>query len=395
MDPHEIARAESEYIVPIYVRPPMVLTHGKGAYLYDTEGKRYLDFGAGIAVTALGHADGEWAQVVAEQALTLVHASNLYHTEPHLELAKRLVTNSFADRVFFSNSGAEANEAALKFARKWARNKTGEASKSNIVAFDGGFHGRTMGALSVTAKARYREDFTPLVPDVTFAPFNDLSAAREAITQRTCAVIVEPIQGEGCVRPAEVAFLRGLRQLCNENGALLVLDEVQCGLGRTGKLWAHEAYGVAPDIMTLAKPLAGGLPIGATVVTEAVARVMQPGDHGSTFAAGPLVCRAAQVVFDRINQPGFLANVQASGSYLMDGLGSLPSDKLIQIRGVGLLVGVEFAASVKPLISAAAERGLVIINAGEKVLRLCPPLTVTREQIDSAIEIIGDCVASV
>lgn len=393
MDPHEIARAESEYVVPTYVRPPMVFTHGKGAYLYDTEGKRYLDFGAGIAVMALGHADGEWAQAVAEQALTLVHVSNLYHTEPHLQLARRLVTNSFADRVFFSNSGAEANEAALKFARKWARDKTGAASKPNIVAFDGGFHGRTMGALSITGTARYREAFEPLVPDVTFAPFNDLSAARDAITPRTCAAIVEPIQGEGGVWPAEVAFLRGLRQLCNENGALLILDEVQCGLGRTGFLWAHEAFGVTPDIMTLAKPLAGGLPIGATLVTEAVAQVMQPGDHGSTFAAGPLVCRAAQVVFDRINQPGFLANVRAKGSYLIDGLGSLPSDKLIQIRGAGLLVGIELTESVKPLTRAAAERGLVIINAGENVLRLCPPLTVTREQIDSAIEIIGDCLA--
>jgi predicted acetylornithine/succinylornithine family transaminase len=360
----------------------MVITYGKGAYLYDTEGKRYLDFGAGIAVMALGHADGEWAQAVADQALTLVHVSNLYHTEPHLELARRLVTNSFADRVFFSNSGAEAIEAALKFARKWARDKTGAASKSGFVAFDGGFHGRTMGALSVTAKARYREAFAPLVPDVTFAPFNDLSGARE------------PIQGEGGVRPAEVAFLRGLRQLCNENGALLIFDEVQCGLGRTGSLWAHEAYGVAPDIMTLAKPLAGGLPIGATLVTEAVAQVMQPGDHGSTFAAGPLVCRAAQVVFDRINQPDFLATVRAKGSYLIDGLGRLPSDKLIQIRGVGLLVGIEFTESVKPLISAAAGRGLVVINAGENVLRLCPPLTVTREHIDSAIEIIGDCLAN-
>jgi len=394
MDPHEIARVESEYIVPTYVRPPMVFTHGKGAYLYDTEGKRYLDFGAGIAVMALGHADGEWAQAVADQALTLVHVSNLYHTEHHLELARRLVTNSFADRVFFSNSGAEAIEAALKFARKCARDKTGAASKSQFVAFDGGFHGRTMGALSVTAKARYREAFAPLVPDVTFAPFNDLSGARDAITPRTCAVVVEPIQGEGGVRPAEVAFLRGLRQLCNENGALLIFDEVQCGLGRTGSLWAHEAYGVAPDIMTLAKPLAGGLPIGATLVTEAVAQVMQPGDHGSTFAAGPLVCRAAQVVFDRINQPDFLANVRAKGSYLIEGLGSLTSDKLIQIRGVGLLVGIEFTESVKPLINAAAGRGLVVINAGENVLRLCPPLTVTREHIDSAIEIIGDCLAN-
>jgi len=391
MNANDVIQAESKYLVPIYLRPPVVFSHGRGAHLFDTKGKSYLDFTAGIAVTALGHSDGEWAQAVAEGAQTLVHVSNLYHTAPHVELAQRLVENSFADRVFFCNSGSEANEAAIKFARKYARS-SGKQSKTEIVAFSGGFHGRTVGALSVTAKVKYREPFEPLMPGLGFAPFNDLAAAHDAITPETCAVIVEPVQGEGGIRPAKRAFLHKLRQLCDENDVLLIFDEVQCGLGRTGHLWAHQAYDVTPDIMTLAKPLAGGLPIGATLVTETVAQVMQPGDHGSTFAAGPLVCQAAKVVFDRINQPDFLAAVRANGDYLLNQLKALASDKLVEVRGAGLLVGVEFTKPVKPLVTAAAEQGLLIINAGENVLRLCPPLIITQGQIAIAVEIIADCL---
>ena len=388
MNPDEIIDAESKYIVPTYVRPPMVLTHGEGAYLYSADGERYLDFAAGIAVTALGHSDPQWAQAVAEQAQILTHVSNLYHTSPHVELAQRLVENSFADRVFFCNSGSEANEAALKFARKWARTLD-QNGKTDLLAFDGSFHGRTVGSLSVTAKARYREPFAPLMPGVALVPFNDLDAARQAITPQTCAVIVEPIQGEGGVFPAKASFLTGLRHLCDQNNALLILDEVQCGLGRTGHLWAHQAYGVTPDVMTVAKPLAGGLPIGATLVTEAIAQTLQPGDHGSTFAAGPLVCRAGCVVFDRVNQPHFLADVQAKGDHLREQLSTLTSPSLLEIRGAGLLVGVEFDQPVAPLITAAAERGLLVISAGENVLRLCPPLIVSYQQIDQAVAVLG------
>ncbi len=391
MNTQEIIDAESKYLVPTYVRPATVFAGGRGAYLFDTEGNSFLDLTAGIAVTALGHSDEEWAQVVAEQAATLVHVSNLYHTAPHVELAQRLIENSFADRLFYCNTGSEANETALKFARKWAKSG-GQANKTGIVAFEGSFHGRSMGALSVTAKSKYRQPFAPLVPGVTFASFNDLDAARAAITEDICAVIVEPVQGEGGVHPADPQFLQGLRQLCDEANALLIFDEVQCGLGRTGYLWAHQAYGVEPDIMTLAKPLAGGLPIGVTLVTEAVAQVMQPGDHGSTFAAGPLVCRAAQVVFDRVNQAAFLADVQEKGAYLLEKLQALPSVKLVQARGAGLLIGVEFTEAVRPLIAAAAERGLLIINAGENILRLCPPLTITKAEIDLAVEIISVCL---
>ncbi|MCB8986610.1 MAG: aspartate aminotransferase family protein [Ardenticatenaceae bacterium] len=391
IDPQTIIQTEAEYVLHTYNRPEVVFTHGDGMYLYDSEGKKYLDFMSGIAVAALGHSDEEWVTAVSQQAAQLVHVSNLYHTVPQAQLAQKLVENSFADKVYFCNSGAEANEAALKFARKYARSANG---KSAIVALSGGFHGRTMGALSVTYKAQYRDPFGPLVPGVTFAPFNDLPAAQQQITDKTCAVIVEPVQGEGGVNPATPEFLQGLRALCDAHGALLIFDEVQCGLGRTGHLWAHEAYGVTPDIMTLAKPLAGGLPIGATLVTQAVADVIQPGDHGSTFAAGPLVCTAANVVFDRVSRPAFLQQVQQTAAYLHHRLQTLESDQIVTVRGAGLLVGVEMNTAVVPLIAAARSQGLMVINAGENVLRLAPPLIAAQEHVDEALTILENCLAS-
>lgn len=396
MNAQEIMQAEADYVVQTYVRPDVVFDHGEGAYLFDTEGKRYLDFMSGIAVTSLGHGDAEWVAAVCEQAEKLVHVSNLYHTEPHAALAQRLVSRSFADRVFFCNSGAEANEAALKFARKYARESDGLSSagqaKTDIVAFSGGFHGRTVGALSATYKAQFRDPFAPLMPGVTFAEFNSLASAAAAVSDATCAVIVEPIQGEGGVNPATPEFLQGLRALCDDHGALLIFDEVQCGLGRTGHLWAHEAYGVAPDVMTLAKPLAGGLPIGATLVTQAVADVLRPGDHGSTFAAGPLVCRAAQVVFDRVSRPEFLAQVRDNADYLQHRLRTLESDQIVEVRGRGFLIGVEMNSGVAPLLAKARDKGLLVINAGEKVLRLAPPLIVGKTEIDEAVTILEKCL---
>lgn len=391
MNQAEIINGEANLIVQTYARPEVVFDHGEGVYLWDTEGRRYLDFTSGIAVTALGHSDPHWVAAVCEQAGRLAHVSNLYHTEPHVALARRLVENSFADRVFFCNSGSEANETALKFARKYARTHHGEG-KTGFVAFSGGFHGRTMGALSVTAREKYQEPFAPLVPGVTIAPFNDMEAARGVIGPDTCAVIVEPVQGEGGVHPATPAFLRALRAACDEHDALLIFDEVQCGLGRTGTLWAHAPYGVEPDIMALAKPLAGGLPIGATLVREKVAAVMHVGDHGSTFAAGPLVCHAATVVFDRVAHPDFLEAVRDRGRHLLASLDNLPQEQIREIRGRGLLVGVEFDRPVKPLIDAARARGLMIINAGENVLRLAPPLVVSRAQIDEAVQILAACL---
>lgn len=346
---------------------------------------------AGIAVNALGHADPAWAQVVAEQATKLTHLSNLYHNIPQLQLAQKLVENSFADKLFFSNTGSEANEAALKFARKYARTHHGEG-KTGIVAFSHSFHGRTMGALAVTHKAKYREPFGPLVPGVTFVEYNDLAGASAVIGPETCAVIVEPIQGEGGVHAAAANFLRGLRALCDEQDALLIFDEVQCGMGRTGHLWAYQASEVIPDMMTIAKPLAGGLPIGAALVTDKVAAAIHPGDHGSTFAGGPLVCAAALHVFDRVNQPAFLSHVQETGAYLRHRLQTLESDKVVEVRGLGLMVGLELNVPVADVVAAARNKGLLLVNAGDNVIRFVPPLTVTRPQVDEAMEVLSTCL---
>ena len=393
MKPSEIPQAETQLVVPTYSRPEMVFTHGKGVYLFDSEGKRYLDMVSGLSVMSLGHSDPEWVQVVVDQAGKLTHVTNLYHTAPHIELAQRLVDSSFADRVYFCNSGAEANEAALKFARKWA-GKYHETKKKQVVAFEHGFHGRTYGALSLTHKEKYRQPFAPLLPDITFLPSNDIEAAKKAINDTTCVVFVEPLQGEGGVNTAQGDFLKALRKLCDENNALLVFDEVQCGLGRTGYLWAHEAYGVYPDIMTLAKPLAGGLPIGATLTTETVATSMGVGDHGSTFAAGPLVCRAAQVVFDRVSQPEFLKAVRAKGEKVINTFKELTTDHIVDVRGAGLLIGIEFDQPVKPLTDAAREQGLLVVNAGDNVLRICPPLIINEKELEEGLAILSDCIAN-
>jgi predicted acetylornithine/succinylornithine family transaminase len=381
MDAQTIIDLESRYLVQTYRRAPFVLERGEGCYLFDSQGRRYLDCMAGIAVNALGYGDPEVVAAINDQARKLIHISNLFHTTPHVELARRLVEHSFADRVFFSNSGTEAVEGAMKFARKWARTNYGN-HKTDFVAFSGAFHGRTMGALAATAREHYQAPFRPLVPGVSFATFNDLASAEAAITDQTCAVLVEPVQGEGGIHPAAPEFLAGLRELCDRYHAVLIFDEIQSGLGRTGTLWAHEFYGVTPDVLCLAKPLAGGLPIGAILVTEAVAGVMQPGDHGSTFAANPLVCRVAQIVFDRVNRPAFLAEVRAKGAYLMDRLATLSPPHVVEIRGRGLMVGVELDVPANRVIQAGFEHGLIMVNAGERVLRLVPPLIIERAQLD-------------
>ncbi len=390
----DIIALEQRYVLNTYARPPFVLDHGRGCWVYDTEGNAYLDCVAGIAVNALGHADPELAAVLTAQAGKLWHVSNLYHTAPHARLAQKLCESSFADKVFFCNSGAEANEGAFKFARKWAREHFGD-EKTAIVAFTGAFHGRTFGALAATPREKYQAAFRPLLPGVRIAPFNDLSGTAEVMGDDVCAVIVEPIQGEGGIHPATPEFLAGLRELCDRHHALLIFDEVQCGLGRTGTLWAYQGLGVTPDILTAAKPLAGGLPMGAILVRQHVAEVMHPGDHGSTFAASPLVASVAEAVLDRVNRAEFLAEVAAKGAYLQERLIELNSPHITAVRGRGLMVGVDLDVPAADVITAGYRAGLLLVNAGPNTLRFVPPLIISREEIDMLIERLGTVLRGV
>ncbi|MCB0215961.1 MAG: acetylornithine transaminase [Chloroflexi bacterium] len=392
VDGAAILAAEKAHLLGVYARVPVLLMRGRGMQVWDADGRRYLDFTAGIAVNALGHGDPEWAAVVADQAGRLTHTSNLFSNLPMVALAERLTRSSFAERVFFANSGTEANEAAIKLARK-AGQAGAAGPRTRIVAFSHGFHGRSIGALSLTFNPAYREPFGPLLSEVRFAPYNDVRAAWTAIDDTVCAVFVEPVQGEGGVRAAEPEFLRALREVCDQTGALLVFDEVQCGLGRSGRLWAHEHYGVVPDLLTAAKPLAGGLPIGVLLASAGVADVLQPGDHGSTFAGGPLVCRAACQVFDRVTAPGFLERVADVGSHLRERLGALEDPRIVEIRGLGLLLGLRLSQPAAPIATAARERGLLVLTAGKDVLRLAPPLIASRDDADRAVDILAACLA--
>jgi acetylornithine/N-succinyldiaminopimelate aminotransferase len=387
----ETTSLERQYVLQTYARAPFVLDRGQGCWVYDTAGNAYLDCVAGIAVNALGHAHPDLVAALTEQAGKLWHVSNLYHTAPHARLAQKLCDSSFADRVFFCNSGAEANEGAFKFARKWAHDNFGP-EKHVIVAFSNAFHGRTFAALAATPREKYQAPFRPLLPGVRIAPFNDLAGteavfgAAVADGADVCAAIIEPVQGEGGVYPADPEFMAGLRELCDRHHALLIFDEVQCGTGRTGTLWAYQGYGVEPDLLTVAKPLAGGLPMGAVLMREKVAAVMHPGDHGSTFAASPLVASVAEALFDRVSQPDFLADVAAKGAYLKERLEEVNSPHIKAVRGRGLMLGADLDIPAADLVNAGYGHGLLLVNAGPNTLRLVPPLIITREEIDLLIE---------
>ena len=381
----EIISKESKYVLQTYPRLPFVLARGSGSYIFDASGHQYLDFGAGIAVSALGHCDKEVVAAIQEQAQNLSHVSNLYHTAPHALLAEKLCLLSFADKVFFSNSGAEAVEAALKVARKYARVNHGEG-KTKLVAFSNGFHGRTFGALSVTAREKYQAPFKPLLPDVEIVPFNDGAAAQAAIDDSTCAVIVEVVQGEGGVNPATTQFLSELREACTNHDALLIVDEIQSGFGRTGKLWAYQHADIQPDIMTLAKALGGGLPIGATLLTDKVAVCMGAGDHGSTFGGGPIAAGAANVVVDRTSSQSMLDHVVEVSAYLTAQLKALDLPQIVDVRGLGLMIGIELNIDAKPFYEKAYQYGILILTAGQKVIRLLPPLTISKAEVDQFIQ---------
>lgn len=380
----QLIQDENDHIVQTYKRPPFLLVHGEGSTLFDSDGKSYQDWVAGIAVNALGYNDARLSQAIQAASMGLIHTSNLYYTAPQIELANMLVEKSFADRVFFSNTGAEANEGAIKFARKVQYEK-GLHDKTEIVCFTGAFHGRTMGAVALTPKEKYQKAFMPLMPGAVLAEYNNLESAKAAIGAKTAGVIIEPIQGEGGINIATPEFLKGLRELCAQHGAVLIFDEVQCGIGRTGKLWAHEWSGVTPDIMTLAKPLAGGLPIGAILMTEAVANAMHAGEHGTTFGGGPLVTSVAKHVVQRISEPEFLAHVSEVGDYLVERLSEINSPIIKEVRGKGLMVALELTLDVSGVIEKGYEHGLLMVNAGTNVIRFVPPLIIEKSNVDDLV----------
>jgi len=383
-----VLKSAQDCLLNNYGPRSIVATHGSGNYLFDSEGHRYLDFAGGIAVNCLGHCEPGWVDAVAKQAGTLVHTSNMFLNPQQVQLAEHLVASSFADKAFFANSGTEANEGAIKFARKF--HVAQGRPRERLIAFENSFHGRTMGALSLTWKDKYRTPFQPLMPGAHFLPFNDVNALG-AIDETVCAVFIEPVQGEGGCIPADSEFLAALRSRCDAVGALLVFDEVQCGLGRTGKLFAYEYSGVLPDIVTLAKPLAAGLPIGACLMTNRVAKVIEPGDHGSTFAGGPLVCAAANYTLDRLDDEAFLANVVAMGARLREGLRTIAIPYGCEVRGVGLLNGIvcPSAKICTAIQSVAREGGLLVLTAGAgDILRLVPSLTIAAGEVDECLAIL-------
>lgn len=380
-----------ENILHTYNRFPVVFDHGDGCYLYDTEGKKYLDFAAGIAVNALGYHYPGYDEALKAQIDKLTHISNLYYNEPMSEAGEKLIKASGLCKAFFTNSGTEAIEGALKSARKYAYTKYGkEAQKYEIIAMNHSFHGRSMGALSVTGTEHYREPFEPLIGGVKFADFNDLDSVKAQITDKTCAIITEVVQGEGGIYPAQKEFLEGLRALCDEKDIILIFDEIQCGMGRTGYYFAWQAYGVKPDVMTCAKALGCGVPVGAFVLGEkAAAASLVPGDHGTTYGGNPFVCAAVSKVFDIFEKDSILDNVQKLTPYLEEKLDALVDKYPIVAarRGKGFMQGLVIReVTVGSIVTKALQNGLLVISAGSDVLRLVPPLIITKENIDEMIE---------
>ena len=382
----DIRQTADQVIANTYARYPLTLVSGAGSTLYDDQGRSYIDFVAGIAVCNLGHAHPRLAAVLAAQAEKLWHVSNLFYTVPQTQLAQWLTGHSFANRVFFANSGAEANEAAIKLARKYFKDR-GVVDRFRIIAMDQSFHGRTMATLSATGQEKVRKGFDPVLEGFDFVPFNDLEALRSAVGPATCAVMLEPIQGEGGVRCPQDDYLAQVRQLCDQTGCLLIFDEVQTGIGRTGKLFAHEHFGVAPDIMTLAKALGNGLPIGAMLATEAAASGFSPGAHASTFGGTPLVTRVALEVLRILTEENVLTQCKQTGAYFRARLEELKVKHAVieDIRGRGLLLGVALGRPGAPVVKACMERGYLINCVQDNVLRLAPPLIIKQEEIDGLI----------
>lgn len=388
MNNHYIEKTE-EAILHTYNRYPVVFDHGEGVHLYDVDGKEYLDFAAGIAVQSLGYHNREYTEALKDQIDRLTHISNLYYTVPMMEAAEKVVKASGLAKVFFTNSGAEAIEGALKAAKKYAYERDQKADHE-IIAMEHSFHGRTMGALSVTGNEKYQAPFRPLIPGVRFAVYNDLDSVKAQITEKTCAVIMETVQGEGGIYPATESFLKGVKALCEEHDLLLILDEIQCGMGRTGYMFAWQEYGVEPDIMTCAKAIGCGVPVGAFVLGERAAKgSLKAGDHGTTYGGNPFACAAVSKVFDLYEKEHILENVRTVGAYLTERLDALVEeyDFLKERRGKGMIQGLEVTGrSAAGIAERALVNGLVIITAGSNVLRFVPPLVITKEDVDCMVE---------
>ncbi|NLV43349.1 MAG: acetylornithine transaminase [Candidatus Hydrogenedentes bacterium] len=392
MNTEEITQLNEQHVINTYGQRKLALVRGEGARVWDAEGREYLDFFAGIAVCNLGHCHPTVTEAICRQAQTLVHISNLYYIEPQVKLAALLSHHSFADKWFFCNSGTEANEAAIKLARRyWSVKGT---PKPEIITAEHSFHGRTLGALSATGQPKYHQGFEPLLPDMKYVPYNDLQALEAAITDRTGMVLLEPIQGEGGVRVPDPGYLAGVRNLCTEKNVLLAFDEVQAGLGRTGKLFAQEHEQVTPDIMTLAKGLGNGVPIGALGCTNAVAEGFAPGAHACTFGGNPLSAAAALATMEVLTSPGFIEAAAETGAYFLGMLAAVAGDHaaIRQVRGRGLMLGVEFDRPVAPLIEALLDAGIICGPAGPNVLRFLPPLIVEKPAVDCVIAALEACL---
>lgn len=390
MPTEELKDFAAKYLMQTYARQPISIVRGRGAKVYDMEGREYIDFVGGIAVNILGHGHPDLVQAIQRQAAQLIHVSNLYYTEPQVRLAQMLVDHSCADRVFFCNSGAEANEAAIKLARRYGHEKHG-ANRFEIITMKNSFHGRTLATLTATGQEKVQKGFEPLVPGFVYAPFNDFAAIESLVTDKTTAIMLEPIQGEGGVHVADQAYLKSLRELCTQKDILLIFDEVQTGMGRTGTLFAYEQLGVEPDIMTLAKGLGGGMPIGACLAKEAVAAVFTAGTHASTFGGNPLACAAGLAVCRILIEGRVLEQARRMGDYLAKGLADFKDRHraVRDVRGLGLLQGLEVEIDAKAVVADCLTRGVLVNATSERVLRFVPPLIITQAEIDRVLEVLS------
>ncbi|MDF2633784.1 MAG: Acetylornithine/succinyldiaminopimelate aminotransferase [Pelosinus sp.] len=395
MNTQDIIQRVEDHYMPVFARYNIVLSHGEGPYVYDNDGKQYLDFLAGIAVNVLGHAHPALVAAITKQAGKLIHCSNLYYTEVQAKLVRNLVAVSGLDKVFLANSGAEANEGAIKLARKYA--KKNNDGKFEIITAQHCFHGRTLATLTATAQPKYQEGYEPLPGGFSYVPYNDIEALKAAVTENTCAILLEPIQGEGGINMPDDNYLQQVRELCDQKGVLLILDEIQTGMGRTGTMFAYQQYGIVPDIVTLAKGLGGGVPIGAFIASDKVASSFKSGDHGSTFGGNPLASAAGNAVLAAIEEEGLLENAKTVGNYLEKGLLVLQTKypKLItQVRGKGLMLGAQLTVPGRDIVNSCLEKGVIINCTAGDVLRFVPPLNIKRVHVDEVLAVLDAVLAS-